>query len=140
MSSGCRSACSSNARSRKQFDSNNSTDNETVIRVCHCGLDVVPRTSWTTANPGRRFRGCPGTNGSYCTTFAWVDPPMCQRSKEVIPGLLKRLSREDALIEELNQQVAQLQNNRQRSTKVPVMVKVSTAFLLMAIVAYLWLP
>ncbi|KAL0373980.1 UNVERIFIED_CONTAM: hypothetical protein Sradi_3313700 [Sesamum radiatum] len=103
MSSGCRSACSSNARSRKQFDSNNSTDDETVIRVCNCGLQVVTRTAWTTANPGRRFCGCPGTNGSYCRTFTWVDPPMCQRSKEVILDLLKRLSRSDALIEELNQ-------------------------------------
>ncbi|KAL0431271.1 UNVERIFIED_CONTAM: hypothetical protein Sradi_0753100 [Sesamum radiatum] len=138
-SSGYRSACSSNARLRKQFDSNNSMDDETVIHVCNCGLQVVIRTAWTTANPGKRFCGCPGTNGSYCRTFAWVDPPMCQRSKEVIPGLLKRLSRSDALIEELNQRITLLQSNRQRSTKFLVMVPLSTAFLLMAIVAYLWI-
>ncbi|KAI7726310.1 hypothetical protein M8C21_012285 [Ambrosia artemisiifolia] len=34
-------------------------------------------------NPGRRFYTCP------LVYFNWVDPPMCQRSKMIIPGLLK---------------------------------------------------
>ena len=27
-----------------------------------------------------------------CGFFLWVDPPMCNRAKEVIPGLLKKTS------------------------------------------------
>ncbi|KAK4433544.1 hypothetical protein Salat_1116700 [Sesamum alatum] len=61
---------------------------DAIMSICECGKDVV-RTSWTRLNPDRRCCGCPG-NG-------WVDPPMCRRSKEVIPGLLTRLSQEDVV-------------------------------------------
>ncbi|KAK4427179.1 hypothetical protein Salat_1486800 [Sesamum alatum] len=82
-----------------------------------CCYDEVMelKTSRTNANPGRRFRGFSCANvrllylclfvdiitmtvnfistsqGFYCDSFCWVDPPMCERSKVVIPGLLRRL-------------------------------------------------
>ncbi|KAL0385469.1 UNVERIFIED_CONTAM: hypothetical protein Sradi_2941200 [Sesamum radiatum] len=74
-----------------------STDSD-IIRICTCGREVQLRTSWTSTNPGRRFRGCPGNEGKYYTTFQWVDPPMCRRSKEVIPGLLARMNRYDSAV------------------------------------------
>ncbi|KAK4435131.1 hypothetical protein Salat_0676400 [Sesamum alatum] len=36
------------------------------------------------------------TQGSYCSTFEWVDQPGCQRCVEVIPGLIWCLSRSTA--------------------------------------------
>ncbi|KAK4415017.1 hypothetical protein Salat_2608800 [Sesamum alatum] len=60
-----------------------------VMRICICGNETVVRTSWTNNNPGRRFRACAGYNGSYCGSFEWVDPPMCRRARDVIPGLLR---------------------------------------------------
>ncbi|GJR63578.1 zinc finger, GRF-type containing protein [Tanacetum coccineum] len=55
---------------------------------CACGLEVVIRTSWTNRNPGRHFYGYP-TISSTCVNFLmWYDPPMCQRSVQIIPGLL----------------------------------------------------
>ncbi|KAH7864598.1 hypothetical protein Vadar_031539 [Vaccinium darrowii] len=41
-------------------------------------------------NPGRRFSSCPNNN---CKDFVWVDPPMCQRAVQIIPGLLRRSNR-----------------------------------------------
>ncbi|KAL0451548.1 UNVERIFIED_CONTAM: hypothetical protein Slati_1132900 [Sesamum latifolium] len=65
-----------------------------TLRICSCGRELLVRASWTSTNPDRRFRGCPGNEGKYCgsETFQWVDPPMCRRSKEIIPGLLNRLN------------------------------------------------
>lgn len=50
------------------------------------------KTSWTEVNPGKRFLTC-SKNGSNCGYFRWFDPPMCVRSKDIIPGLLRRLSK-----------------------------------------------
>ncbi|GJZ14479.1 hypothetical protein Tco_0550156 [Tanacetum coccineum] len=52
-----------------------------VVR-CACGLEAVIRTSWTNQNPGSSFLWL-----SY--TYKWYDPPMCQRSVQIIPGLLR---------------------------------------------------
>ncbi|PWA56411.1 zinc finger, GRF-type [Artemisia annua] len=58
--------------------------------LCACGLQCVVRTSWTNRNPGRRFYSCP--------LIGWVDPLMCDRSLDIIPGLLRnRDALEDAL-------------------------------------------
>ncbi|KAI8574206.1 hypothetical protein RHMOL_Rhmol01G0336600 [Rhododendron molle] len=71
--------------------------------------------SWTDSNPGRRFIGCEryGVTNFYtldismalktrekgaCGYFVWVDPPMCERSKVVIFGLLRSLSKHEAVI------------------------------------------
>ncbi|KAK4422023.1 hypothetical protein Salat_2153000 [Sesamum alatum] len=76
--------------------SNDSCHAGTEHRLCECGNPIVTRTSWTILNPGRRFRGCSGKKGSYCSTFEWVDQPGCQRCVEVISGLIRRLSRSTA--------------------------------------------
>ncbi|GJZ46333.1 zinc finger, GRF-type containing protein [Tanacetum coccineum] len=52
-----------------------------VIRGC--GNKAKIKTSWTDRNPGRRFYGCrmEATNYGF---FGWVDPPMCERSLDVL--------------------------------------------------------
>nr|KAJ0212668.1 hypothetical protein LSAT_V11C400219700 [Lactuca sativa] len=56
-----------------------------------CGNVAVVQTSWTSQNPGRRFYACPKM-GSTCGFLGWVDPPMCQRSTFIIPGLLRTMN------------------------------------------------
>ncbi|KAK4441730.1 hypothetical protein Salat_0507900 [Sesamum alatum] len=82
------------------------------ITMCLVHASVVMRllrTSWTNANPRRCFRGCPGNMGSYCGTFQWVDPPMCRRSKEVILGLLNRISDYESEVKRADERVAKMQ-------------------------------
>ncbi|GKA19994.1 zinc finger, GRF-type containing protein [Tanacetum coccineum] len=56
---------------------------------CACGLEAVIRTSWTNRNPSHRFYGCP-TLSPTCVNFLWwFDPPMCQRSVQIILVLLR---------------------------------------------------
>ncbi|CAI9276362.1 unnamed protein product [Lactuca saligna] len=62
--------------------------------------EAVVRTSWTSANPGRRFLSCP-QKGSRCRFLGWIDPPMCARSMLIIPGLLRNINN-------VNYQVARL--------------------------------
>ncbi|XP_012841561.1 PREDICTED: uncharacterized protein LOC105961843 [Erythranthe guttata] len=61
-------------------------------RYCDCGYMVAVQTSWTATNPGRRFVACPERGVSGCRFFNWCDPEMCDRSKQIIPGLLKRIN------------------------------------------------
>ncbi|KAK1406631.1 hypothetical protein QVD17_42104 [Tagetes erecta] len=53
---------------------------------CRCGVEAVLVTSWTPKYPCRRFHACPFKG---CRFFKWFDEPMCERSVEIIPGLLK---------------------------------------------------
>ncbi|PWA54205.1 zinc finger, GRF-type [Artemisia annua] len=71
--------------------------------VCTCGKPAVVKTSWTNRNPGRRFFGCP-TIGSNCPFLGWLDPPMCPRSVDIIPGLLRRINAFRGVVEELEEQ------------------------------------
>ncbi|PWA64032.1 zinc finger, GRF-type [Artemisia annua] len=71
--------------------------------VCTCGKSAVVKTSWTNRNPGRRFFGCP-TIGSNCPFLGWLDPPMCPRSVDIIPGLLRRINAFRGVVEELEEQ------------------------------------
>ncbi|KAK4409392.1 hypothetical protein Sango_0012200 [Sesamum angolense] len=82
-----------------------STTDSTVVRTCLCGTEEVVRTSWTNANPGHRFRGCPGDSGTYSSVFRWIDPPMCCRAKEIIPGLLNRLNIQKKTLNEYRENV-----------------------------------
>ena len=66
------------------------TCNQTMV-VCFCGKLALVKTSWTPLNPGRRFYACP-TKDSVCGFIGWVDPPMCARSKTIIPGLLRNIN------------------------------------------------
>ncbi|KAK9049659.1 hypothetical protein SSX86_031373 [Deinandra increscens subsp. villosa] len=68
--------------------------------LCYCGRFAIVRTSKTDTNPGRRFYCC-AEQGSNCGFFMWFDPPMCARSTELIPGLLKSKMRADLLEHEL---------------------------------------
>ncbi|GJS37805.1 reverse transcriptase domain-containing protein [Tanacetum coccineum] len=56
---------------------------------CACGLEAVIRTSWTNRNLGRRFYGCPTLSPTCVNFLKWYDPPMYQRSVQIIPGLLR---------------------------------------------------
>ncbi|PWA79777.1 zinc finger, GRF-type [Artemisia annua] len=71
--------------------------------VCTCGKPAVVKTSWTNRNPGQRFFGCP-TIGSNCPFLGWLDPPMCPRSVDIIPGLLRRINAFRGVVEELEEQ------------------------------------
>ncbi|PWA59844.1 zinc finger, GRF-type [Artemisia annua] len=66
-----------------------------------CGFSNVAtiKTSLTDRNPGRRFFCCPNVC-SNCRTFRWIDPPMCQRAMEIIPGLLRARNALEEDIEE----------------------------------------
>ncbi|GER40470.1 GRF zinc finger containing protein [Striga asiatica] len=85
--------------------SSNSYDRD--HRYCYCGERSVIRTSWTSENPGRRFRSCieyEGEGNPECDFFSWVDPPMCRRSTEIIPGLLRKSNVLRAENEELREE------------------------------------
>ncbi|KAL3618544.1 hypothetical protein CASFOL_037626 [Castilleja foliolosa] len=61
-----------------------------VVR-CHCGIQLELVTSWTDDKTRRRFQACPNYKmPSCCGFFSWFDEEMCSRSKEVIPGLLRK--------------------------------------------------
>ncbi|KAH7846847.1 hypothetical protein Vadar_018804 [Vaccinium darrowii] len=77
-------SCSNN---RRTYNNTFSVDNNLCII---CGNQKVLHTSWTDQNPGRRFVKC--TNND-CNDFGWVDPPMCRRSTQIIPGLLRRINK-----------------------------------------------
>nr|GEU66310.1 hypothetical protein [Tanacetum cinerariifolium] len=46
-------------------------------------------TSWTNRNPGRHFYGCPTLSPTCVDFLRWYDPPMYQRSVQIILGLLR---------------------------------------------------
>ncbi|VVA17917.1 PREDICTED: GRF zinc finger [Prunus dulcis] len=62
-----------------------------VLKCC-CGKQAQEFTSWTDANPWRCFFGCVKYGrGQGCNFFQWIDPRMGERSRTVIPGLLRKL-------------------------------------------------
>ncbi|WOH15035.1 hypothetical protein DCAR_0934568 [Daucus carota subsp. sativus] len=67
-----------------------SSSHYSTLSLCLCGLSPVLRTSWTDANPGRRFWGCSQRG---CNFHLWHDPAVGDRAKNIIPGLLKRIQR-----------------------------------------------
>ncbi|CAL5193526.1 unnamed protein product [Lathyrus oleraceus] len=69
--------------------------------VCKCGLDAPLMTTWTNANPDRRFHGCEmyKVQGfKKCSHFVWLDEEMNPREKEVISALLKNINEEKATV------------------------------------------
>ncbi|KAK4438813.1 hypothetical protein Salat_0215900 [Sesamum alatum] len=84
--SGSDSGTNRSGRPNSRHTGSSSADD--VMRICSCGREIVLRTSWTTANPGATLPCMSGKS----------DPPMCRRSKEVIPGLLNRLKQYDVAI------------------------------------------
>ncbi|PWA39777.1 zinc finger, GRF-type [Artemisia annua] len=72
-----------------------------VLCLCKEGATMqqaITRTSWTSANPGRRFYGCPD-EGSSCRWIGWYDPKMCARSRMIIPGLLRGRNELEEILE-----------------------------------------
>ncbi|VFQ83427.1 unnamed protein product [Cuscuta campestris] len=59
-------------------------------------------TSWTDKNPRRRMWKCDGNGTRKCRSWEWLDPPICERAKKLIPGLLKKSSAKDEEIKLLN--------------------------------------
>ncbi|KAG5528942.1 hypothetical protein RHGRI_029561 [Rhododendron griersonianum] len=43
-----------------------------------------------------RYVSCPN---DHCSDFAWIDPPMCARSVQIISCLLRRINRTEAELE-----------------------------------------
>ncbi|KAK4431052.1 hypothetical protein Salat_0867200 [Sesamum alatum] len=113
---GSRNSSTPGYRSGSRHSGTSSDD--AFLRICTCGREAVIRTSWTSANPGRRFRGCPGNEGKYCRSFQWVDPPMCRRSREVIPGLLNRLSQYETFTKKAKERIEALEYSRRRSDRI----------------------
>ncbi|KAK4396911.1 hypothetical protein Sango_1527700 [Sesamum angolense] len=111
---GSNSAAHRHSTYRSNSTHTTSSSEVDILRICTCGRELLVRTSWTSTNPGRRFRGCPGNAGKYCRTFQWVDPPMCRRSKEIIPGLLNRLNQYENAIKRANETVALERRRRRR--------------------------
>lgn len=60
---------------------------------CYCGGWAVQQTAWTSANAGRRFVSCPFRR---CGFFNWLDPPLCDRARVIILGLIKKINRLEA--------------------------------------------
>ncbi|KAD2804155.1 hypothetical protein E3N88_37532 [Mikania micrantha] len=58
--------------------------------LCQCGAATRIRTSWTQANPRRRFYCCVGT----CGFVRWADPPATDRAGLLIEGLVHSLKKE----------------------------------------------
>ncbi|XP_058768557.1 uncharacterized protein At4g04775-like [Vicia villosa] len=79
------------------------TKSSSIHGECRCGLDAPLMTSWTDANPGRRFYGC----GMYkiqgykrCNHFVWYDEEMGPRAKDMISKLNQRLNIANLKIDE----------------------------------------
>ncbi|GER41261.1 GRF zinc finger containing protein [Striga asiatica] len=66
---------------------------ELIDDFCHCGKPTVRKTSWADGNAGWRYSSGEKYRMSMldgCTYHVWVDPPICYRAQQLIPGLLKR--------------------------------------------------
>ncbi|XP_028052964.1 uncharacterized protein LOC114257410 [Camellia sinensis] len=64
------------------FESGQSRTN--APRLCYCGERSHVKTSMTSGNMGRRFYGCARYG---------VDPPMCQRGREVLPKMVAKMNK-----------------------------------------------
>nr|GEW70895.1 zinc finger, GRF-type [Tanacetum cinerariifolium] len=85
-----------------------------------CGLEAVIRTSWTNRNPCRRFYGCPTLSPTCVNFLRWYDPPMCQRSVQIILGLLRSRNELEeilAMVEEKRRKFVHLEELMQTQRK-----------------------
>ncbi|KAL4591453.1 hypothetical protein LXL04_004419 [Taraxacum kok-saghyz] len=108
-------------------------EKENRKRIANWGLEAskggrrnaLMRTSWTDLNPGRRFWGYPNpfsvsisyafsfffcsySKRSTCGFIGWIDGPMCERSKHVIPGLLRSMNRVERALEKSKEEAEKL--------------------------------
>ncbi|KAK6138994.1 hypothetical protein DH2020_027264 [Rehmannia glutinosa] len=80
----------------------------TGYESCFCGKTAVIRTSWTDDNPGRRFQSCLNFKRGGCQFFSWEDPPMCNRARQIIPGLLRKINKIQDELEKMKDKNARL--------------------------------
>ncbi|KAM3340390.1 hypothetical protein P3S68_030260 [Capsicum galapagoense] len=58
---------------------------------CNHGLLLYLKTSWYDNNPGRRFWSFPYYGSNKCNFFIWRDGVVDERSKFIIPKLMKKV-------------------------------------------------
>ncbi|KAG8388161.1 hypothetical protein BUALT_Bualt02G0097100 [Buddleja alternifolia] len=103
---------------------------------CYCSQLRTLGCSWTSSNPGRRFYGCGqyGTVGG-CNYFLWFDPPMCERSRQVIPGLLRSIDQTESQLHQVQAELrtvkTELQRVDQRGKRIQKVFLVAFLFLLL---------
>ncbi|KAL3356706.1 hypothetical protein AABB24_017391 [Solanum stoloniferum] len=75
------------------------TDNEDPMLIsevrCSHGLLLPLKTSWSDNNPGRRFWSCPYYGARKCNFFRCRDGLIDERSKFIIPKLVKKIKEMD---------------------------------------------
>ncbi|GMP68527.1 hypothetical protein CsSME_00028122 [Camellia sinensis var. sinensis] len=76
------------------FASESGQSRTNAPRLYYCGERFPVKTSMTSGNMGRRFYGCAryGVDVT-CGYFEWVNPPMCQRGREVLPKMVAKMNR-----------------------------------------------
>ncbi|KAL6295015.1 hypothetical protein ACE6H2_003157 [Prunus campanulata] len=68
------------------------------VPKCCCGKRAQEFTSLTYANPLRHFFGCAKHGrGQGCNFFQWIDPRIYERSRTIIPGLLREVKKHEEL-------------------------------------------
>ncbi|BBN70120.1 TatD related DNase, partial [Prunus dulcis] len=106
--------------------SESSTNSTRSNWYCFCGIKVKRRTSWTDLNPGRRFGACDQNRNSQTRHhfFEWLDNETCQRGKEVLPGLLRRLRGMEKEIRARDEQLRLVEVEKKKlEEKVGVVIK-----------------
>nr|GLL44698.1 uncharacterized protein LOC109177281 [Ipomoea trifida] len=112
-----------------------------TIPNCQCGQRLKLQTSWTNENPGRRYWECRFDHGGQMGGFVrWYDPPMCARSRRIIPGLLRRINRDEEEITRLKMRLhamvdGQRSNGRQWKCTRIVIALIVICILLLVVIA-----
>nr|GMC80076.1 uncharacterized protein LOC109191851 [Ipomoea batatas] len=123
-----------------EWSQNSSRSCSTSIPICQCSQPLQLRTSWTNDNPGRRFWVCTKDRGMSvggCGFVSWYDPPMCSRSKSIIPGLLRRLNRNDEEIERLQSKL-RATASRDKKSKLNCPCRVVMIWFLLSMMFVMW--
>ncbi|XBI72936.1 hypothetical protein VPH35_066780 [Triticum aestivum] len=58
---------------------------------CSCGAKAARLTSWTDANPGRRYMSCSRATGCPLPHWRWLDPKPSAYMRELLVGLRDRI-------------------------------------------------
>ncbi|XP_019195432.1 PREDICTED: uncharacterized protein LOC109189132 [Ipomoea nil] len=104
------------ASSNSQRESSNYGE-ATLMAECKCENQLKVITSWTNENPGQRFWVCRDNGNARCRFIQWFGPPMCKRSKKIIPGLFKRLNKEDEELKSLQMRLRLVVNGARTEDK-----------------------
>lgn len=89
---------------------------------CNCNKWVVVRTAWTDTNSGWRFAGCPDFG---CNYFRWVDGPLCERARIIIPELIRRINALEGEIKAL-----EVKNQKKSSCSKSMLLLLITWFMI----------